>query len=235
MAMKHLMFLCAALVLHAAAIGQSSDTSSVGKIVYYEGKVELGTDPKWSGVRINTVVRKNQFIRTTGDAVAEIVWSTGTKSIVGPNSRISIQSLFAGSAGTAKAKTEGTFNNFKTMFNTASASKRTEEGGIRRSREEVQKKPGNEDVYWKQDKEISFTEAFSLYEGREFNKAIPALQAFLNQKPGDEMARYAAFALGHSYIMSNNTVKAKEIFERIVLDYSGDPLQAEAQKILAEL
>ncbi len=233
--MKYLMLLLAAFALHGAANSQSSDTASVGKIVYYEGKVELGNDPKWNVVRINTAVRRNQFIRTTGDAIAEIVWSNGAKSFVGPNSRISVQALFSGSNGNAKARTEGTFNNFKTMFNATASTKRTEEGGIRRSKEEAKKKPGNEDVYWKQDKEISFAEAFSFYEGREYNKAIPALQAFLNQKPGDEMARYAAFALGHSYIISNNPVKAKEIFERIVLDYSGDPLQAEAQKILAEL
>jgi hypothetical protein len=49
------------------------------------------------------------------------------------------------------------------------------------------------------------------------------------------MAPFAEFALGHSYVMVNNPVRAKEIFEGIVARYPNDPLKGEAEKILAGL
>lgn len=232
--MKQALFLLVLVTTAAPYIHAQSDTVRLGKIVYFEGKVEVGADPRWSPVRINSAVRGNQFIRTSADGLAEVLWNNGNKSIVGPASRLSVKVLHASSASSAKARTEGTFSNFKTMFNATAATKRTEEGGIRRSKVESTESRRTE-VYWKQDQEISFTEAFAIYEAGDYGRAIPALQAFLNQKPKDEMARYAAFALGHSYVMSNNNEKAREIFERFRADYSGDPLAAEAEKVLTEL
>jgi TolA-binding protein len=232
--MKNLLSFFMLLYFILPAMAQNGDTTRVGKVVYYEGKVELGGDQKWNPVKINSAVRKDQYIRTTGDAVAEIIWTNGNKSVVGPNSKLAVQSLHAGSMGMAKSKTEGTFTNFRTMFNASASAKRTEEGGIRRSKA-GSKEEGKADLYWKSDREISFSEAYGLYESGDYAQAIFALQAFLNQKPKDEMARYASFALGHSYIMSNNTVKAKEIFEKFKMDYPVDPLSAEADKVLVEL
>lgn len=233
--MKNFLIMLFVLFVGGISQAQTTDAAAVGKVVYYEGKVELGTGDKWTPVKINSIVARNQTIRTVGDAMAEISWSNGTKSIVGPNSKLTIQALLAGSTSNAKAGTEGVFTGFKMMFNEGPGKKRSEEGGIRRSEVEEQKTPGKDEIYWKEDKEINFSEAYSLYENKEFGKAIAALQAFLNQKPKDEMAKYAMFALGHSYIMSNNPIKAKEIFEQFVAQYPTDALKADADKVLKAL
>ncbi len=231
--MKHFIFTLAFVASCFMSMGQS-DTTSVGKIAYYEGKVELGVDPTFGSVKINTNVKRNQTIRTVGDAMAEIVWSNGTKSVIGPNSKLVISALQKGTTSNAKTETQGVFTTFKTKVN-ATGAKRTEEGGIRRTDASGEQKEEPEQVYWKEDKEILFSEAYAFYEAGEYAKAIAALQAFINQKPKDEMAKYALFALGHSYIMSNNTVKAKEIFEKFITNFPTDALKADAEQVIAKL
>jgi TolA-binding protein len=228
--MKH--FILTLFVIGAISSFAQTDTTTAGKIVYYEGKVELGVDPNWTRAKINTPVKRHQQIRTIGDAMVEIAWSNGTKTIVGPNSRADIKSLFAGSNSNSKTATEGVFGEFMTVFKSGPGSKRTEEGGIRR---EDANKPKTDEIYWKQEEPISFSEAFGFYESKDYPKAIAALHSFINQKPNDELVKYAEFALGHCYIMANNNVKAKEIFRNFIVTNSNDPLKADAEKILALL
>lgn len=220
------------LTLFLLAVVQVCFTQNevAGKVVYYEGKVETGKDPNWTRVKINSTLNKNDMIRTAPDATAEIVWNNGTKTVVGPGSKIEVNALLAGTTSNSKAATEGVFGEFMTVFKTGPGAKRTEEGGIRRSEADKKEK---EDLYWKQSKPISFSEAFSIYESKDYGKAITALQAFINQQPQDDMAKYAMFALGHAYIMSNNTVKAREIFQNFVVLYANDSLKADAEKVLA--
>jgi len=49
-----------------------------------------------------------------------------------------------------------------------------------------------------------------------------------------EMAKYATFALGHSYLRINNQVKARELFEQFILKYSNDELRVQAESVLAK-
>jgi hypothetical protein len=49
------------------------------------------------------------------------------------------------------------------------------------------------------------------------------------------MSKYAMFALGHSYIMVNNNVKAKETFEKFVVKYASDGMKTDAEQILTKL
>jgi TolA-binding protein len=232
--MKHLLLLVAAFAT-IALNAQTGDTTRVGKIVYLEGRVEVGNDARWTPAKMNAPVRRNQQIRTPGDGMAEISWSNGTKTVVGPNSKLSIAALYTGSTGKSKAQTDNMFNDFKRMFSTANETRRGEEGGIRRSMAEVQARQNADEIYWKEDREISYDEAVTFYESGEYAKAIAAFQAFLHQKPTHEMAPFAEFALGHSYVMVNNPVRAKEIFEGIIARYPNDPLKGEAEKILAGL
>lgn len=220
------------LILASISLFSQTDTTTCGKIVYYEGKVEVGTDAGWTRAKINTPVKRNQMIKTSAETTAEIVWTNGTKTIVGPNSKLAIKALFAGSTSNSKNATSGVFNEFMTVFKTSPGAKRTEEGGIRR---DDANKARRDEIYWKQDEQISFGEAFSLYENKDYAKAIPALQAFIDQKPHDEMTKYAEFALGHAYIMSNNPVKAKEIFTNFVVMHPNDALKADAEKVLSLL
>ncbi|MFN0031363.1 MAG: tetratricopeptide repeat protein [Flavobacteriales bacterium] len=232
--MKYILSILSVALLSAVSFGQT-DSTAVGKVVYYEGKVELGVDPSFASVKINAVVKNNQTIKTLGDAMAEIVWNNGTKTIVGPNSKQTVSTLQKGTTSAAKTETQGVFNGFKTKVNATGASKRTEEGGIRRTDATEQETGENGPVYWKEEKEILFSEAYAFYEAGEYAKAIAALQAFINQKPKDEMTKFAKFALGHSYIMMNNNDKAKEIFEKFLADYPSDTLKADAEEVLAKL
>lgn len=213
-----------------------AQTSILGKIIYYEGKVELGKENKWSPVKLNNEVSSDQSIKTGASAMAEILWNSGTKTVVGANSTANISDLHKSSSSKVKAETEGVFTGFKAKANTRAVAKRTEEGGIRRDLVETDTTTASEEVvYWKEDREISFEEAYAFYENKEYTKAISALHAFLMQKPKNEMAPIAMFALGHAYIMSNNNIKAKEIFSNFVSLYPNDALRADADKVLAKL
>lgn len=218
-----------------SGFSQTADVTEVGKVLYYEGKVELGDQTNWHDAKIDSPVLRNQFIRIPGDGMAEIVWNSGVKTIVGPESSMSIKSLLDGSSSNAKAGTKGSFDNFKSIFSSTDAKKRTQEGGIRRDEEKARIKPAKDEIYWKESKEIFFEDAYSFYESGEFNQAISALHEFIDQKPEDEMLKYAYFALGHSYIMTNNTIKAKEIFDKFILKYPGDELTVEAENVAAQL
>ncbi|MFY7972609.1 MAG: outer membrane protein assembly factor BamD [Flavobacteriales bacterium] len=233
--MKRLALCLVLSVIAICAFAQGADTTRIGKIVYYEGKVEVGPEGKMMPAKINTAVRKNSMVRTTGDAVAEITWNNGKKSVVGPNSKVNANALMASSGSAAKSNTEGVFTGFNKVFQENNSKKRSEEGGIRRSETVTRDKASDSEMYWKSDREISFEEAYSIYENKEYAKAISAFHAFLNQKPNDENARYAHFALGHCYIMSDNNLKAKEIFESFLIQYPTDPLRADAEKIIAQL
>ena len=213
-----------------------AQTSILGKIIYYEGKVELGKENKWSPVKLNNEVSSDQSIKTGASAMAEILWNSGSKTVVGANSTANISDLHKSSSSKVKAETEGVFTGFKAKANTRAVAKRTEEGGIRRDLVETDTTSASEEVvYWKEDREISFEEAYAFYENKEYTKAISALHAFLMQKPKNEMAPIAMFALGHAYIMSNNNIKAKEIFSNFVSLYPNDALRADADKVLAKL
>ncbi|MCC6599882.1 MAG: hypothetical protein IT223_04320 [Crocinitomicaceae bacterium] len=233
--MKNIICVLSILLSGYTSFAQSSDTTSVGKIVYYEGKVELGAGGKWIPAKINAPVRRNQTIRIPGDGMSEITWTNGSKSIVGPNSNIPIDGLFSKSNNRAKAETEGVFNDFKTMFTSNSKSSRSQEGGIRRTQAEAREKEEPGQLYWKEDREITFDEAFAFYENGDYGKAIAALHSFTSQKPDDELAKYAYFAEGHCYIIMNNPLKAKEIFERFIMKYPNDTLKSYAEKVTANL
>lgn len=214
---------------------QIVDSTAVGKIVYYEGRVEIGFSTYWTKAKINTPVKKHQEIKTVGDALAEITWNNGVKSIVGPNTQVSVLSLLNGSSSDAKTQTQGSFDNFKRIFVSNEEMKRSQEGGIRRDEAEVLEAASKDELYWKEDKEIHFADAYGLYEDGDYAQAIIQLQGFIEQKPKDAMTKYACFALGHCYILSNNPVKAREIFDRFLIDFRGDQLVLEAEKILASL
>ena len=217
--------------LHA----QAPTSSQVGRIVYYEGKVELGVGAQWTAAKIESPVLSNQSIRVPGDGMAEILWNNGVKSIVGPGSMSSVESLLSGSTSNAKAQTKGSFDNFKSIFNSDVAQKRTQEGGIRRDEQKNKQKPAKDEIYWKEEPELFFEEVFSSYEAGNYTQAIAQLHAFINQKPEDENIKYAYFALGHSYIMTNNPLKAKELFDLFVLKFGDDALVTEAEAIRSKL
>jgi TolA-binding protein len=206
-----------------------SDTTAAGNITYYEGKVELGKDPNWVRAKIKSPVKRNQWIKTSAEAMVEIKWLNGSTSVVGPNSKVEVKALALASNSNSKVATEGVFGDFMNVFKTGAGNTKSEEGGVRRDNAE-QSEP--EEVYWKREGIISFEQAFSVYEQKSYSQAIPGLHAYIDQNPKAESTKYAYFALGHCYIMSNNPIKAREIFKSFVIMYANDPLKADAEKVL---
>ena len=219
-----LIMACSVLVSTA-----QSDTTAVGSIVYYEGKVELGKDPTWMRAKIKVSVKRNQWIKTSTDAMVEIKWMNGTTSVVGPNSKVEVKALAQASNSNSKASTEGVFGDFMSVFKSGAGNTISEEGGIRRGNED-QTEP--EEVYWKREGIITFEQAFSVYEQKSYSQAIPGLHAYIDQNPKADNAKYAYFALGHCYIMANNPIKAREIFKSFIIMYANDSLKADAEKVL---
>lgn len=167
--------------------------------------------------------------------MAEILWNSGQKTIIGPNSSLQVGELAAAQRNESKAKTEGITTNFRRMFIETADAGRKEEGGIRRSKGAVGTDAGDDALYWKQEREISFDEAAAIYEAGEYPKAIAAFHAFLQQKPDHQKAPYALFGIGHAYIEVNNPIVAKQVFEDFLLRYPGHSLSNEVRSILQNL
>jgi len=206
-----------------------ADTTTAGNIMYYEGKVELGKDPTWVRAKIKAPVKRNQWVKTSPEAMVEIKWLNGTTSVVGPNTKVEVKALAQASNGNGKSATEGVFGEFMNVFKSGGSNTKSEEGGVRRDDTE-QVEP--DEVYWKREGIITFEQAFSVYEQKSYTQAIPGLHAYIDQNPKAVNTKYAYFALGHCYIMANNPIKAKEIFKSFVIVYANDPLKADAEKVL---
>jgi TolA-binding protein len=217
------------IVLAALQALAQTDTTTAGNIMYYEGKVELGKDPTWVRAKIKAPVKRNQWIKTSPEAMVEIKWLNGTTSVVGPNTKVEVKALAQASNGNGKSATEGVFGEFMNVFKSGGSNTKSEEGGVRRDDAE-QVEP--DEVYWKREGIITFEQAFSVYEQKSYTQAIPGLHAYIDQNPKAPNTKYAYFALGHCYIMANNPIKAKEIFKSFVIIYANDPLKTDAEKVL---
>jgi TolA-binding protein len=226
--MKTVVFFLIFVLTAMQALAQS-DTTTIGNVLYYEGKVEIGKDPSWTRAKIKSPVKRNQWVKTSAEAMIEIKWLNGSTTVVGPNTKVEVKALAQASSGNAKTATEGVFGDFMNVFKSSGGNTKSEEGGIRRDNEE-QKEP--EEIYWKRDGIISFEQAFSVYEQKSYSEAIPGLHAYIDQNPKADNTKYAYFALGHCYIMANNPMKAREIFKNFVIMYANDPLKADAERVI---
>lgn len=207
----------------------------IGKIIYLEGKVEVSQDDAWIPVNVNHQLLSTHSIRTPGNGMVEILWESGQKTIIGPNSSLQVGELAAAQKNDSKTKTAGITTNFRRMFIETADAGRKEEGGIRRSKGVVGTETGDDGLYWKQEREISFEEAAAIYEAGEYPKAIAAFHAFLQQKPDHEQAPLAIFGIGHAYLEVNNPLMAKQVFEDFLLRYPAHNLSNDVRGLLQNL
>jgi len=217
------------------SISLISQGVDLGKIVYLEGQVELGKKDSWYKAKIGSVIKSDESLKTYPNAMVEILWNNDSKTTIEENSEMEINTLFESSSTAVAQETEGIFSRFKNLFKSNSKKAKAEEGGIRRSKAESDSVPNSKSMYWKEINEVSYQDAAKFYENGDYLKAITAFKSFLNQQPTDKMAKYAMFALGHSYIMVNNNTKAKETFEKFVVRYANDGMKGDAEQILTKL
>jgi TolA-binding protein len=233
MKIKSLLTICT-FFLSIALIQSQSGTAQLGKIIYLEGQAQLVVGTTVTPVKINSILYAGQTLKTAAKSVVEIHWTNGAKTTVEPNSVYPVQELYSQSNGQTLAQSENVFAGFKKIFKQAGESKRVEVGGIRRSKAIADTVQNPDKVYWKEDKEMTFEEASTYYEKGDYVKSAWAFKTFLDQKPMDEMAKYAMFALGHSYLKINNQTRAKELFEQFIIQFSNDDLKVQAESVLAK-
>ena len=209
--------------------------ASVGKIIYLEGKVEVSNDDAWTPVKMNHQLLATQSIRTPGNGMAEIQWTSGTKTVVGPNSVLNVGELAKGQSADKKTAATGSLTSFKRMFNESTASVRKEEGGIRRNKAVMDETASSDGIYWKQEREISFEEAAEFYTSEDYTRAISAFHAFLQQKPEHEKVPMAWVALAHAYLEVNNAPKARQLLEAFLDQYPEHALSGDVRTTLAQL
>lgn len=189
---------------------------AVGTLVYFEGSVEVAhSGQDWSAAKIDQFLRPTHTIRTGSNASAEIRWSDGTSTVLGPESTQSIAALSKRAQQEVNSSEgKGVVQKFVDLF--AEEGKRADDpGGIRRGQPSV-----------------SFTEAARTYQNEHYRKAVRKLHLFLEQNPLSPEAKKVRLALGHCYLELNNPLQAKAELEAIVQTYPDHEIADRAQTVL---
>jgi hypothetical protein len=217
-----------------AAINAPKSYGDLGQVAYIEGDAEINNGQNWKPLKLSTGVGENDIIRTGPDCIVEIDWwNRGGKSTLESDGTFIIGDLWEANKNPLPARS-GVFANFRKIFKEVNAVT-SEEGGIRRSGVFLEDYHDPKKLYWKEGPEVSYEEAAAIYEGLDYPRAAQAFKLFMSQKPRDRRVKYAMFALGHSYVMMNNHLAAKETFELFVAQFNGDPLKRDAESLLTEL
>lgn len=74
-----------------------------------------------------------------------------------------------------------------------------------------------------------YTRAMVAYEARDYGKAIPVLEAFVQQHLGDPRAPEALMNLGRAHMARRDYLTAATYFQRLVEDFPSTPFNLEAR------
>jgi len=198
---------------------ESAPEKAVGTLVYFEGAVEVAhSGQDWSMAQIDQFLRPTHTLRTGANASAEIQWSNGTSTVIGPESTQSVAALFKRTQkDMTSAEETGVVQKFVDLFS-GDRESTNDSGGIRRGQPAV-----------------SFTEAAHTYQNEHYRKAVRKLHLFLEQNPLSPKAKKVRFALGHCYLKLNNPLQAEGEFKTLVQTYPDHPLADRARTILEKL
>lgn len=79
-----------------------------------------------------------------------------------------------------------------------------------------------------------FQQASTAYDARKYDRAIPLLEAFVQQYLGDERAPRAQLMLGRSFMAKRDYVTAASHFQRLIESFPSSPLGLEARFAICE-
>ncbi len=218
------------LLLLAAIWPQSNE--EIGKITYFEGRVEVTVNEVWTPANLNQVLRNNQSVRTGSSSRAEITWANGEVTLLGDNESHNAGELLVSFQQRRSAQAEGVFSRFREMFRSQSDDRRQQEGGIRRDAAEVEARPVPGELYWAVDEPVDLENAFEIYESGDFRAAIEKFTLYIDQQPNSPFMADALFFLGHSYLEMNNVSRAVSLFNRINLNFPGSEYARASREIL---
>lgn len=215
------------------AVRAQGNAPSVATLVYFEGSVRVaGQNGDWSSARIDQPLRADQQIQTGSSARAEVEWTNGETTVLGPDQTQAISALFQAQKQQASGEAEGLLQRFTEMFSDESSTQETA-GGVRRSKVESDTESGG-GLHWKRHAPVDFATAAQLYRDGQYAEAAPKLHLFLQQNPSHSKATLAQFALGHCYVELNNPVQAKATFRDLIDAHPSDPLADRARELLAQ-
>lgn len=215
--------------------GVQAQSEVIGTLTFFQGRVMIFVDDEWRQATINLPLTASRRIQTGPASQAEIEWRTGDTSVIGSNESHTIEALYVAFQQSSSRQTEGIFNRFRSMFRGELADARQAEGGIRRDRVELERKPNPNELFWYVDAPVDIADAFELYDEGEYRQALLLLTLFTEQQPRSQRMREALFMMGHCFIELNNIPQARETFNRIVSLFPGEPIAAEAREVLQQL
>ncbi|MCC5932850.1 MAG: tetratricopeptide repeat protein [Candidatus Cyclonatronum sp.] len=215
--------------------GTQVQTEVIGTLSFFQGRVMIFVDDEWRPATINLPLTASRRIQTGPASQAEIEWRTGDTTVIGSNEMHSLEALYVAFQQSSSRQTEGVFSRFRSMFRGEIADSRQAEGGIRRDRAEVERKPSPGELYWYEDPQVDIADIFELYDSGEYRQALAKLSLFTEQQPRSPFMREALFMMGHCFIELNNIPQARETFNRIVTLFPGEAISAEAREVLQQL
>ena len=221
------------MLLASETVRAQGNAPSVATLVYFEGSVRVaGQSGDWSTARIDQSLRANQQIQTGSSARAELEWTNGETTVLGPGQTQPITALFQAQKQQASGEAQGMLQRFTEMFSDESSTQETA-GGVRRSKVESDAGSGG-GLHWKRHAPVDFATAAQLYRDGKYAEAAPKLHLFLQQNPNHSKATLAQFALGHCYVELNNPVQAKATFRALIDAHPADPVSDRARELLAQ-
>ncbi|AXJ01803.1 Tetratricopeptide repeat-containing protein [Cyclonatronum proteinivorum] len=226
---------CFSEARQTAASTAQPQSEAIGTLVFFQGRVMVFVEDNWRPATVNLPLTANRRIQTGPASQAEIEWRTGDTTVIGSNETHSLETLYAAFQQSSSRQTEGVFNRFRSMFRGQIDDSRQAEGGIRRDRVDLERKPNPGELYWYQDPQINIADAFETYESGDYRRALIELTLFTEQQPRSQHLRQALFMIGHCQIELNNIPQARETFNRIITLFPGEPIAGEAREVLQQL
>lgn len=212
------LFLAAVLCLGIAeppltAQGQSQtdesapdSTTVVGHLVYFEGEVGVNTDGTWRSAQIDHPLRPADRIGTAPNAKAEIEWTDGGQSSLGPADTQRVRRLYTQFEASASQTPASLYDRFRELFSEKTDAS-DDPGAIRRGAG------------------TPFERATLLYRRNQFQDALPLFQKALNQYTSQgatgpavhaSKAALARFALAHCYLETGQREASRDALQSLV-------------------
>lgn len=182
-----------ALIISVCLISIQLGASQVGKIRFIIGEVQYrpNQNQPYKSAALDLPVAEDGFLKTGPDSSVEVLWTGGGTTTVPANRQVGIRKLLeeASAKQNWKNKLENKVGNLKLQNKRRASST----AGIRRDEAEVSR---DSLLYWYIDEQQDIAEPITLYETKQYNKAITLFEKVIYQAPLKKDAE-----LSHAYLI----------------------------------
>ncbi|PKN72243.1 MAG: hypothetical protein CVU50_08125 [Candidatus Cloacimonetes bacterium HGW-Cloacimonetes-3] len=181
------------LIISVCFISIHLGAAQVGKIRFILGEVQYRANQNqpYKFASLGLPISEDGFLKTGPDSSVEVQWSEGGTSTVPANRQVGVRKLLdeASSKQNWKNKLENKVGNLKLQNKRRASST----AGIRREEADVSR---DSLLFWYIEELQEISEAISLYETKQYTKAIPLFEKVINQAPLKKDAE-----LSHAYLI----------------------------------